>query len=60
MKLKKAKELLKLDIAGGFCLGLSDREDAVRLGIEAIEREINKRTMYPNATFQPFPSETKE
>jgi hypothetical protein len=60
MKLEKAIELLELDIAGGFCLGLSDREDAERLGVEALEREVNKRAIYPNATFQPLPSETKE
>lgn len=60
MKLEKAIELLELDIAGGFCLGLSDREDAERLGIESLERERKNRVMYPNATFQPLPSETKE
>jgi len=60
MKLEKAIELLKLDIAGGFCLGLSDREDSERLGVEALEREVKKRATYPNTTFQPLPSETKE
>lgn len=59
MKLEKAIELLELDIAGLDCRD-TDHEDAERLGVEALERELKKRTFFPNATFQPLPSETKE
>ena len=60
MKLEKAIELLDLEISCDFEGNEKDRQDAVKLGIEALKRCQEARRKVYFTTRSLLPGETKE
>jgi len=58
MKLEKAKELLKLELIGPACLSNPDLKDAVKLGVEAIQRVQDCRVGNPAEVELPLSGES--
>lgn len=60
MKLTKAIELLQAELAYGEGSHEADLENAIKLGIKAIEWRLREEKRQPYLAYSPLPGETKE
>ncbi|MBA7655923.1 hypothetical protein ES703_63834 [subsurface metagenome] len=60
MEVPKASEILEDCINGKYPLDYQDYQDAMQLGVEALDLHQSRATLTPSAMLLPLPSETQD